>query len=500
MSQEPLFSSMPTLPIVPLPAPGEALGSWVSMIAQTYGLALAEYLERLGVPRHAVQVSVQRDLLFRPLPSVIRALQTDTGIAESLLRRMTFHGLDRDLEEACYRHHAPCLWCDEQAERRAGRSIHRLHERAVWRVVCPDHPPYPKPDEVEQDVPLTLFYVSVRAVIKFFDRAVYDPAALAKIIGPTIAKAITIGALVRFVYFLNDYIKVRLIGFDTIREEAMFRIVRVYDLDADGNPCPLPSDERNDPAISLILAWQLTIAPTRTLLTNIRTIHSFPDKTKLDTAQFKAFLHLLLEYWPAEILTPALTKPAMQPDWRDGTRTGLAFSITESWSNQPEYLDYLGEAHWNHVIWTRIVFSRAFIKRPYRHYSRFPNTGPFRYKQVAGNTNPAGCIALARDEAWERRVWGEKVGLRKFMTKPAKVPKRAYSTVFQLPPASSTLRHKAGTGLHIAKAVQIALAAYGPLPTRLRKRQRRVLIRKLSAIAIKYLNLDVWRNVEQRRR
>ncbi|RUQ61405.1 hypothetical protein EJ913_29725 [Azospirillum doebereinerae] len=116
-----LFASIPDLPVVPRPAPGEALGGWVETIANLYGLSRADYLERLGVPRRWVTEAINRDLVFRPLPTVMARLQVDTGIAGEVLRGMTFAGLDRPLEDACLNHHVPCPECAYEAERRADR-------------------------------------------------------------------------------------------------------------------------------------------------------------------------------------------------------------------------------------------------------------------------------------------------------------------------------------------------------------------------------------------
>ncbi len=66
MTDKPLFTTMPELPVVPLPASGEALGSWVWAIARTYGLMPGTYLRRLGIPHRWVTKEVHRDLVIRP--------------------------------------------------------------------------------------------------------------------------------------------------------------------------------------------------------------------------------------------------------------------------------------------------------------------------------------------------------------------------------------------------------------------------------------------------
>src|SRR4051812_24252742 len=149
MTGEVPFTTTPVLPVVPLPAPGESLGSWIAVIAGLYGVTLAEYLGRLGIPRRWITPTIGRDLVIRPLPGVIRALQADTGIAKASLLRMTFSGLERDLEEACRRHDVPCAECENETAQRAGRPVALLHTWAAWRVVCPHHPPCPGPADLE---------------------------------------------------------------------------------------------------------------------------------------------------------------------------------------------------------------------------------------------------------------------------------------------------------------------------------------------------------------
>ncbi|KAA0677885.1 TniQ family protein [Azospirillum brasilense] len=103
------------LPVVPLPASGEALGSWVWAITRTSGLMPGTDLRRLGVPHRWVTKAILRDLMIRPLPSVMKRLRADTGVAPEVLRRMTSSGLNRELEEAC--HH---LFSDAIRNRHAG--------------------------------------------------------------------------------------------------------------------------------------------------------------------------------------------------------------------------------------------------------------------------------------------------------------------------------------------------------------------------------------------
>jgi hypothetical protein len=465
----------------------------VATIARTYGLTLVEYLGHLGVPRRWVTTTIERDLVIRPLPSVVRALQADTGIAEGVLRQMTFFGLDRDLEEACQRHHAPCPACDREAARRAGRPVTLLHVRAVWRVVCPDHPPYPKPMEVEAEVPLAPFYEQVRMIITFLDRAAFDQTAFADIVGKRLAPAFTAGTFVRFVYLLNGYLSVRVTDFDTMREQAEFRILRAYGKDEDGEPIPLPPDERNDPAISLVLAWQLVTDPIRILLTGLRTVNPARHKTAQDVEQFTTLVRVLLEFWPGEMLTmplTALTGRALSPrEWKgDGIHTALAIAMTDHRRNDPSHAVRLVEAHWNHVAWTGILFSGETVKRHPQRFSQFPAAGPFRYWHVAADTKAAAWIGMARRAAWGQRNWDTRAGLQRFMAKPVRRTGTRHAKPLRLMSGKQAPERVVAAGAHIEEAVRNALAAHEPLSAKLRPRERRALLRKLSAAAIKHLN------------
>lgn len=482
--------------MVPLPANGEALGSWIGAIAQTYGLTPAIYLQRLGIPRRWVTTAIDRELVIRPLPSVMKRLQADTGVATEVLRHMTFSGLDRELEEACQHHHAPCAACVDEASRRAGRPVGLLHARAVWRVVCPDHPPCPKPAEVAADLPLAPFYGQVRTIITFLDRAVFDPRAFAGIVGKRMAPALTAGTFVRFVFLLNAYLSVCVTEFDDLRDLAGFRIRRAFTRNEAGEPAPLPPEERNDPAISLVLAWQLVVDPLRTLLAGLHTVNPVHRKTERDAGQFMALVGLVLEFWPGEMLTPLLTRDALsRREWSDdGVRTGLAIATTAPWSNDPSHSERLAEAHWNHTAWTSVLFCDAIRKRHAGWRSQFPIAGPFRHQLVAANTKAAGLIGQARRDAWRLSGWDERAGLRRFLAKPASAIREKHPDLPEPAPGRQAPAKTLMADHHIAQAVRLALETNGPLPgKKLRARQRRALLRKLSAKAVEHLNQGAWR-------
>ncbi|NUB36193.1 TniQ family protein, partial [Azospirillum brasilense] len=487
MTGGPLFTTVPGLPVVPLPAKGEALNSWVWAIAHTYGLTPVAYLRRLGIPHRWVTKAIDRDLVIQPLPSVMERLQADTGMAPDVVWGMTFVGLDRELENACRRHHAPCAACVNEASRRVGRPVELLHARAAWRIVCPDHPPDPKPMEMADGLPLAAFHGQVRTIITFLDRAAFDPRAFEGIVGTRMAPAFTVTVFLRFVFLLNAYLSVRITEFDELRDWAGFRIRRSFTRNEAGEPMRLPPEERNNPAISLVLAWQLVAAPLRTLLAGLHTVNPVHRKTARDTGQLMALACLLLEFWPGEMLTPLLTRLALsRQDWNgDGGRTGLAITTTAPWSNDPSHSARLAEAHWTHTAWTRVLFCDAIWNRHHRRVSQFPVAGPFRGRLLAVNGQAAPLIGEIRREA---RQSGRKkpAGLGRFLAKAAPAIREQHAAPPQ--PVSTP-----AVPTHIAQAVQFALDAHGPLPTgKLSVRQRRAVLRKLSAAAVRCLNQEAW--------
>lgn len=487
MTGGPLFTTMPELPVVPLPASGEALGSWVWAIAHTYGLTPRTYLRRLGIPHRWVTKEIERDLVIQPLPSVMERLQADTGVAPDVVRGMTFFGLDRELEDACRRHHAPCAACVNEAFRRAGRPVGLLHARAAWRIVCPDHPSDPKPMEMADGLPLAPFHGQVRTIITFLDRAAFDPRAIEGIVGTRMAPAFTVAVFLRFVFLLNAHLSVRITEFDELRDWAGFRIRRAFTRSEAGEPLLLPPEERNNPAISLVLAWQLVVNPLRTLLAGLHTADPVHRKTGRDTSQLIALACLLLEFWPGEMVTPLLTRLALsRQDWNgDGVRTGLAIATTAPWSNDPSHFARLAEAHWTHTVWVSVLFSDAIRNHHRRMVSRFPTAGPFRGRLSAANGQAAPLIGEIRREA-RQRGRRKASGLERFLAKPAPAIRKEHAVPPQ--PVSTP-----AVPTHIAQAVQFALDAHGPLPTgKLRARERRAVLRKLSAAAVRCLNQEAW--------
>ena len=122
--------------------------------------------------------------------------------------------------------------------------------------------------------------------------------------------------------------------------------------------------------------------------------------------------------------------------------------------------------------------------------SRFPIDGPFHAGFVAANTKAASLIGQVRRDAW-RSSQDERTGLGRFQAKPAppirkKRPNPPVPTPEREAPATAPVIHH-----HIAQAVQFALDAHGPLPTgKLSARQRRAVLRKLSAAAVRCLKQE----------
>lgn len=489
MTGGPLFSSAPNLPVVPLPAPGEALGSWVAVIADLYGLSRADYLERLGVPRRWVTEAIDRDLVFRPLPSVMTRLQADTGIAEDVLRQMTFAGLDRPLEDACRCHHAPCPECNYEAARRAGRPVDLLFARAAWRVVCPHHLPDLKPMEIAAQVPLLVFYDQARQAIAFLDRAAYDQSVFQEIVGTRLAPAFSADVFLWFVHLLNVFLSVQVADVDTMRERSEFRILSVFEEDTDSRPVPLPEEMCNSLAVSLVLAWQFVTAPYTTLFVGLRTTNPAGGKTGRDQTQFTALIRLLLEVWPGEVLAIPVLGGAMSVRRSAGQHayTVGAEAVTKPWSNDPSHAERLAEAHWNHVAWVKALFADPPRSQSSGYVSQFPSVGPFGHRPVAANTHAASLIARKRQAVWEKRSLtpSRRAGLQRFSEALPSRPKEPHAA-FVDPARTLTISP------HIRDAVEQVLAAYGPLPGKLHPRERRALLRKLSAAAIKHLSLGAW--------
>lgn len=337
-------------------------------------------------------------------------------------------------------------------------------------------------------VPLPAFYDQVRQVIGFLDRAAFDRTLFQEAVGARLAPAYSVDVFVWFVYLLNSFLRVEVSDIDTMRECCEFRILDAYDANADLQPVPLPAEDRNGLAVSLVLAWQLLATPFTTLFAGLRTTNQAGRKTKRDEGQFMAVIRMLLEFWPGEILAIPMTGGALSVGWpsKDTVATRTAQTLAKPWSNHASYAGRLAEAHWNHTAWVRALLAdRSLVTGPH-HVSHFPWVGPFHYRPVASNTRSASRIDAARQASWNKRNLGlgKRPGLSRFPETAIRRARRASTAPPNQPAPCLTISP------HILDAVRKVLEAYGPLPKKLRARERRSLMRKLSAAATKLLTLQ----------
>ncbi|MGF7178338.1 hypothetical protein [Azospirillum doebereinerae] len=196
-------------------------------------------------------------------------------------------------------------------------------------------------------------------------------------------------------------------------------------------------------------------------------------------------IRLLLEVWPGEMLAMPMMGRARSVGWqsKDTVATHTAQTLAKPWSNHPSYTERLAEAHWNHMAWARALLADRPPVTGNHHVSRFPSVGTFHYRPVAANTQAASRIGAARQAAWDERnlTLGKRPGLPRF---PEKAMRRARGRSTSLP---SRTAPSLTISPHILDAVRQVLEAHGPLPKKLRARERRALLRKLSAAAAKHL-------------
>jgi hypothetical protein len=98
-------------PLHPRPAPGEALSSWVTRIAQAYGLSGRELLrEHLGPAAAALAAGRLDELDWDPPAALLSALATRTGIPVPELARLTLAGWAPTLFETLQPSHDPAVF------------------------------------------------------------------------------------------------------------------------------------------------------------------------------------------------------------------------------------------------------------------------------------------------------------------------------------------------------------------------------------------------------
>ena len=463
-----VFAGVPVLPVVPLPLHEEDIASWLRSIAETYGLNLTAYLTYLGTPRVQVGTCVAAELILNPSEKLLARIQQDTGLHRDRLAAMTFIGLDPDLASAALNHDTPCPTCTATAVAQAGRPVSLLGARAAWRVVCPLHPPFPRPEEISAGVDLAPVYVRVREILSILDRAAFDPKVL-KAHMPAIHPAVTAGRAVHFAYLLNSFVQVRLEAYDTLRDLAVFQVVRAYEPVQRGRPTPLPVDARNDRALSMLLAWQLLSLPTWALLVGLRLQAADGPEVDGDTTA-RAVFDLLLDVWPGELLSKFIVgNESDNPDRNLSPDRLTTFSVrlTAPFGNHPDFEAIRRVASEQHSAFVRHLFSREVRRRPVATYSVFRGEGPFRYRVPPAGGRAAASIALLSRNAWKRRVW--KKHLQKLRPKP---PARATPKTFESPIELMSAET-------ISPVVERAVLEVGPPPVRMKAEDRRRYWKKL---------------------
>ena len=410
MSDRPTFFSMPELPVVPLPQEGEALGSWVRAIAETYGLSVRDYCERHGIPRNWVNRNIDSDLLIQPPIGFLESISTETGVKLDIIKKMTFANMaDIDLLTACAQHFEPCGSCTEAATRRALRPVELIFSRAPWRVVCPYHPPWPRPDEVAQDVDLAVFFGILREIIERLDQL----AGVTPILVPITRRrrhGYALSSLIRLTHLLNAFMAVKLIGVDELRDLASFEIAAIFRL-SESVPQQIPQQKRNGMAFSLALAWQLLTKPTTTALTLVNTRRTAAEKGHVDYLQYSRFIELVADIWPSDIAARFVTDQAVsrRGGWK---HSAISRATTKHLQNRPEYKEKLDAAEWN--LWTLHSAVFGFLYEPRSRFSKFDKVGPFPYKHVAARCRSTAAIAHVRTGAWQRRLLAWGGGLQRF--------------------------------------------------------------------------------------
>ncbi len=136
------------------------------------------------------------------------------------------------------------------------------------------------------------------------------------------------------------------------------------------------------------------------------------------------------------------------------------------------------------MAWVKAMLDDQPLVLGAHHVSRFPSVGPFRFRPVTANCRSASGIAEKRRTVWETGSLTSlgRPGLQRFHEAPPRRIRRPRRSAPANAPASPVT-----ISPHIKDAVRQVLEAHGPLPKKLRVRERRALLRKLSAAAIKHL-------------
>ncbi|MFM2042914.1 MAG: hypothetical protein RLY86_1490 [Pseudomonadota bacterium] len=303
-------------------------------------------------------------------------------------------------------------------------------------------------------------YVRVREILSILDRAAFDPDILGNYM-PTSRPAVSAGSVVHFAHLLNSFLQVRLEAYDTLRDLAVYRVVRSYEPVQLGRPSPLPLETRNDRALSLLLAWQLLSLPTWSLLVGLR-LH--PGATEVEPATTaRAVFDMLLDVWPGELLSRFVVglgfgdpNGTLNPE----RLTRLSTVLAVPYGNQPDFEAIRRVASEQHAAFVRHLFSGDTIRRPQATCSKFKLDSPFLYRVIPVGGRSAMAVASLRRAAWKRRVW--KQNLRKLRAR-APVPAKPKNREQPLKIISATM---------VKTAVERAFLEVGHTPTRMTPKHR----------------------------
>ena len=266
-----VFSSAPVLPVVIRPYPGESLSGWLHTLTDFYGLRLAAYLNRLGIPLVHSKERIRYDSCYRrltvfPEPAFLQALQIDTGVGMATLQAMTFIGIEEQLRSRCLKHEWVCPECSIAASKRAGRSIDMRDQRAAWLFFCPDHPLPVVSRHFCSRFPVGLFCDLVRKMHLALERAAFDSAGRSGMFGPEPGRC-SVASFLAAAEFLNDSLKLEIIGFDEGAGRVSFAVVEglqrgPWERNYGDFYYRTSFRHRNAPIMGLVFAWHILQDPS----------------------------------------------------------------------------------------------------------------------------------------------------------------------------------------------------------------------------------------------
>jgi hypothetical protein len=363
------FDRPPKLPVVRIPWPGEALGSWLRAVFELYGFEVQEFMRYLGEDWCNGWYNFDLRILFRPSQNFFNAVNLVTGISVSRLRNMALEGLDPYLADACFRHYSPCQVCECEAAAGAGRPVMLLHACSPWRVVCPKHPPAALLAELAYiDNPGGVL-AKIAKLIEELDVLFRKTCNTKSAIEPLYRVH---GDFVRFVYMLNSFVSVRLEFFGEISNRAKFTIVRIFERDEYGIPIDIPRENRNNIGISLLFAWYLTRQFRKETLRHLRVSRTVDGKEQPREAALLGMLWIAKEFWSREIAV-STTVETVSETLRQWTIQFASLLAYNSILSEIKYTKY------NHT--TNRTFFTWNARYPFydQRTSEFPSTGPFEF-------------------------------------------------------------------------------------------------------------------------